>query len=862
MAEPIQQPATGANLLTQLLGQQTSTTGSSNTLAQQLQNMLTQGSTTGTNTGSSSATTSTTAELAPLIAAFTQAQNGMSPEMLTQLISSIFTEGAQKVPELTTQYANATGSRAKGNSGLQLALGDLNKGLTSQVVQSLLNYNQGSQATAGNIASNIAANTRQTQQQGQQANQTAGTTQQAQQQVGTTNTTQSTTSKQKQGVNPNMAAMVGAGGTALNFLDKKGVFDGIFGRNTGGVGGIGTTTLPASSNSLPTLTNGGGGSAGMLSSPAPSQGFLQGPAAAAPAVSPYGNVSSIGSAGGVSAPMAPIIAPNAGGITSFGGYSNPGGTLGTGDFGFGSLPTSFNAFGTAGTESLGSNLDFGSNPYGYGGSADGITGAVGGSPNMVGGFSDGLGNLGSSLGSGLSSFGDSLGGWLGGAADWIGSFFADGGQVGNRGIGSVGDTRYGAGSPGTAAPVRLPVTDIWSGTRLRNEMQAGLTPMPQTLQQGTNVQVPPGTPTGVDPTMASVMQLLPFLLGKGLGFADGGQVQTGGTPTRQRNANYMGPRLEKDRSSALNYEGYASSPAAVGSSQPAGLSPSLPMQASPVAQAATTFAQSQGDPQQQALDLFRESVARQQAAAEAYRAQAGGAGGSGGVGEGEAPGQNEADNGQAGIGPSGIASAPTGTSQAVGMVSNAVVGMPNPISMALALIASLASQVNAANQGMVSSTSGTAGDATVGSVDAGIGVGNDADSPDIGVTVSVPGLPGISTNTGGDGIGGVGVGASGGPGSGTDGGAGDSGVGGDSAGDGTSGSAGTSAGADGWADGGLVRGPGTGTSDSIPVKPRAAGGKQIHYSDGEYVIPADVVDSLGVDLFDRLVSAHHTPVNA
>jgi hypothetical protein len=48
----------------------------------------------------------------------------------------------------------------------------------------------------------------------------------------------------------------------------------------------------------------------------------------------------------------------------------------------------------------------------------------------------------------------------------------------------------------------------------------------------------------------------------------------------------------------------------------------------------------------------------------------------------------------------------------------------------------------------------------------------------------------------------------------------------------------------GYAEGGEVQGPGTGTSDSVPI---AA-------SNGEYVIPAAVVSYLGTAFFDRLVA--------
>lgn len=52
-----------------------------------------------------------------------------------------------------------------------------------------------------------------------------------------------------------------------------------------------------------------------------------------------------------------------------------------------------------------------------------------------------------------------------------------------------------------------------------------------------------------------------------------------------------------------------------------------------------------------------------------------------------------------------------------------------------------------------------------------------------------------------------------------------------------------------FADGGEVDGAGTGISDSIPAK----------LSDGEYVVPADVVQKKGTEFFDKLLDQHHTP---
>jgi hypothetical protein len=48
---------------------------------------------------------------------------------------------------------------------------------------------------------------------------------------------------------------------------------------------------------------------------------------------------------------------------------------------------------------------------------------------------------------------------------------------------------------------------------------------------------------------------------------------------------------------------------------------------------------------------------------------------------------------------------------------------------------------------------------------------------------------------------------------------------------------------------GLLRGPGTETSDSIPAM----------LSKGEYVIPADVVKAKGIEFFNKLLDKHHTP---
>lgn len=60
--------------------------------------------------------------------------------------------------------------------------------------------------------------------------------------------------------------------------------------------------------------------------------------------------------------------------------------------------------------------------------------------------------------------------------------------------------------------------------------------------------------------------------------------------------------------------------------------------------------------------------------------------------------------------------------------------------------------------------------------------------------------------------------------------------------------------------GGKVKGPGTGTSDSVPAV-NGSNGKPIRLSNGEYVIPADVVEKMGTEYFDKMLAKHHKPVN-
>lgn len=62
-----------------------------------------------------------------------------------------------------------------------------------------------------------------------------------------------------------------------------------------------------------------------------------------------------------------------------------------------------------------------------------------------------------------------------------------------------------------------------------------------------------------------------------------------------------------------------------------------------------------------------------------------------------------------------------------------------------------------------------------------------------------------------------------------------------------------------YADGGIVDGPGTGTSDSIPamIYDRNNPISSARVSDGEYVVPANVVRKLGTEYFDKLSQKYH-----
>lgn len=63
-----------------------------------------------------------------------------------------------------------------------------------------------------------------------------------------------------------------------------------------------------------------------------------------------------------------------------------------------------------------------------------------------------------------------------------------------------------------------------------------------------------------------------------------------------------------------------------------------------------------------------------------------------------------------------------------------------------------------------------------------------------------------------------------------------------------------------WANGGLIRGPGTGTSDSITARSRVPGESSVRFSNGEVIIPRDTVEFYGPQYFQDLIMKTHAPV--
>lgn len=64
-----------------------------------------------------------------------------------------------------------------------------------------------------------------------------------------------------------------------------------------------------------------------------------------------------------------------------------------------------------------------------------------------------------------------------------------------------------------------------------------------------------------------------------------------------------------------------------------------------------------------------------------------------------------------------------------------------------------------------------------------------------------------------------------------------------------------------FSDGGMLKGPGSGTSDSIKARSKSPGSPQVLFSDEEFIIPADVVRQPGMrQHFEGLIKKYHAPV--
>ena len=178
----------------------------------------------GSKTTTSSSTNSDPAATAALQQLLTQMQQSSTPEGMAAMMAQLFQTGAQQVPALTQQYANAAGARTTGNSSLQLALGDLNSELAKQAAQLAMTQQQ----NTANVANQLAGATR------------------------------TQTQTQKQGVGGNPLLMTGAG-MLLNQANKRGWIDkagdALFGK-VGAADVTGSMTMPEYGTSLlPQMTS-------------------------------------------------------------------------------------------------------------------------------------------------------------------------------------------------------------------------------------------------------------------------------------------------------------------------------------------------------------------------------------------------------------------------------------------------------------------------------------------------------------------------------------------------------------------------------------------------------------------------------
>lgn len=751
MAEQIQFQSALPQLFNTLVGQKTTSGG---------------GSTTQT-------TTTGSANTDPLTAAFTSAMGQFNQGIggYQALIDSIFQQGAQQVPSLIGAYANATGSRASNNSGLRLALDELNKSLSTQALQAILANQQQSLQTATQAGGQIAQATRST----------------------TQNSNQQQQNTQKQGIgNPKTGYGAMLGGFLLNQADKRGLLNGI--KNPFG-----------GASADPTYMSG--------PVPASVSNFMSGP-------DPFANNPMI---------EMPQIAPT--------------------DMGFGSS-----------SALLGGNFN---NPTNFG--EVGLDVA-----NAFGGMDFGTGSTGFDYGSAVD-FGSNVGGLADYA--WDGSdpgFFDDmvdlGGFFDNISFRNGGMVRM---NP------RMRPRGYANGGIVSPEMP----PRYLVDARGRANQYSDPRSTVYVPIMGQALQTPNPAPLRGDRFASGGVV---------RNRPNMGQRPNPVQTAAVNYRQPDATDAILdaGSGMPGGAS--MGVTNVTLNDMASRFG-AVGGVGGNAVPLPRpELVPGMQLGPRGVRGVSSISTGPSGEQEGLAQGQTgtEGENSAAAAG-AGIAaiSALTGIPGIALGIAADVLGIPNtpmnPITQAITVVGKTVAQALGLTGGVAADAAPPTegGMSTVGSVDSegnvapmsttgslqaemnpfgfspitspfggfsptqgdtGIGLGLGIGSIDPSVDSVGGESTGDSSPTGPGGTSGSGVDASGAATSGVD---GDSGVGSTAA----------------YKSGGLVRGPGSTTSDSIRVAAKDPGGPDIRYSDKEFVIPAEVVRMTGAGPWQALVNAFNMP---
>lgn len=713
MAEPIKYESALPALMMQLLGTKQTTSG-------------------GTATTSQSETS--TANTDPLMQIFGQQMQSSTPAGMEALIASIFEQGANKVPGLTQQYANASGSRVGKNSGLQLALAELNRTLGKDAAALVLDQ----QAKTSNTAAAIAQATK----------------------GNTTTQNRTTPSSTVRTGNPAAAGGLGLAGFGLNAADKLGVLD-MFKNGKKGAGGVAGTA----GTSSPVLD------ANALTAGYDSYDF-QGPLAG------YDNP--------VSGDM---FMPGAIGADGYGGFSDiPGGS--SVDFDLGNMAGSgvnFGDFGTSVGDAFG-GIDWSNGFASSGGVIDEAASSIGYDAY--------------DWGSGLDAVADTGGGFFDAIGDMFSGWFADGGLV-------------------QASKMR---TFADGGLVTKNEKDA---PKPKTstlfsrrnaaLEEALEAAV-----AGKDANSAYQMRLKSDVTDVPVKKADGGII---------RNKNNMGAPAARYGTGVVNFSG----------ERPAGYGSPAAFQAMPATRDPRSVSSASGGSltsgQLQSSPALLELLLQNQRDTVGNDAEAG-ADNPGGIGaHNDAIGSVTA--GELGMSLAsvigGMALGPLG-GMAVSALGNALGGPQSLQSQAVNSLSQAAQ--NALGIGVGSSTN-------AGGLNAVNGMDHMSDtfsSVNANNPSAVGGFGGSAVgDTGSDAGMGGGIGG-GGNSAGEGNGMGGTGTGGIGA-DGSEGSTGMAA------DGGHIKGPGTGISDSIPAR----------LSDGEFVISKDVVDMVGVDFLQNLQDLFHTP---